>query len=157
MAQLRAAFADWHAPVQEIIAACDKCTLWGLYARPPLPHWCDGRAILLGDACHPMLPFMAQGAAMAIEDGYVLAKQLAQKNIRFTQALQNYQLARQPRTSMVQKISRDNAYLFHAHTRTARFIRRLKFKLAHSMPWVLAMVFALYMDKIYKKNVVRTD
>jgi len=161
MAQLRSAFADWHAPVQEIIAACDRCSLWGLYARPPLPHWHDGRAVLLGDACHPMLPFMAQGAAMAIEDGYLLAKKLAEQsiktNIKVTHVLQNYQSARKPRTSRVQKISRNNARLFHAHTRFARAIRQFKFKLARTSPCILVMVFALYMDRIYKKNVTRTD
>lgn len=157
MAQLRAAFADWHAPVQEIIAACDRCSLWGLFVRPPLPHWFDGRAVLLGDACHPMLPFMAQGAAMAIEDGYLLARQLAKPNIKLTQALQNYQFERQPRTSMVQKRARKNARLFHAHTRFARLIRQFKFKLARTMPCILTMVFTLYLDKIYKKNVTRTD
>ena len=56
-----------------LIAAVEECFLWGLFDHPPLPAWTDGRLALLGDACHPMLPFLAQGATMALEDAWVLA------------------------------------------------------------------------------------
>ena len=72
-----AAFAGWHAQVRRIIAAADTCFIWALFDRDPLPRWSVGRVTLLGDACHPMYPFMGQGAAQAIEDGAALAACLA--------------------------------------------------------------------------------
>src|SRR5262245_712008 len=69
---LRAAFADWHSNLRAIIEAIDETFIWGLFDRAPLPGWSVGRVTLLGDAAHPMLPFMAQGAAQALEDGVSL-------------------------------------------------------------------------------------
>jgi salicylate hydroxylase len=63
----------WHPQVRQIIAAADTCFIWALFDRDPLPRWSVGCTTLLGDACHPMYPFMGQGAAMAIEDGAALA------------------------------------------------------------------------------------
>src|SRR5213079_1408259 len=68
-----AAFEGWHPQVRQIIAAADTCFVWALFDREPLPRWSVGRTTLLGDACHPMYPFMGQGAAQAIEDGATLA------------------------------------------------------------------------------------
>ncbi len=64
-----AAFEGWHGQVRRIIAAAETCFIWALFDRDPLQRWSVGRATLLGDACHPMYPFMGQGAAQAIEDG----------------------------------------------------------------------------------------
>jgi salicylate hydroxylase len=61
-----AAYAGWHPRVRSIIEAVDETFVWGLFDRAPLPRWSVGRVTLLGDACHPMLPFMAQGAAQGI-------------------------------------------------------------------------------------------
>ncbi len=72
-----AAFAGWHPEVRHIIAAAETCFIWALFDRDPLPRWSVGRTTLLGDACHPMYPFMGQGAAQAIEDGAALAACLA--------------------------------------------------------------------------------
>ena len=77
VADARAAFAGWHPQLHGILGAVEETFVWGLFDRPPLPRWSVGRATLLGDACHPMLPFMAQGAAQAIEDGAALAALLA--------------------------------------------------------------------------------
>ena len=66
-----AAFEGWHPQVRRIIAAAETCFIWALFDRDPLPRWSVGRTTLLGDACHPMYPFMGQGAAQAIEDGGV--------------------------------------------------------------------------------------
>ena len=76
-AQAVADFAGWHPVVTTLIGAADEHYRWALFDRPPLARWHDGRAVLVGDACHPMLPFLAQGAAMAIEDAWVLAAMLA--------------------------------------------------------------------------------
>ena len=72
-----AAFDGWHPQVRHIIAAADTCFIWALFDRDPLPRWSIARTTLLGDACHPMYPFMGQGAAQAIEDGAALAACLA--------------------------------------------------------------------------------
>ena len=84
-----------------------------LYERDPLPHWSQGRVSLLGDACHPMMPFMAQGAGMAIEDAVVLARNLdaVQDAEGVAQALQNYEAMRKQRTSQIQIGSRGNNWL----------------------------------------------
>ena len=63
-------------PPGALLAAVEDCFLWGLFDHAPLPRWTAGRLALLGDACHPMLPFLAQGATMALEDAWVLAAAL---------------------------------------------------------------------------------
>ena len=71
-----ARYEGWHPTVRGLIAAFPETYIWALHDRLPLPQWSDGRVTLLGDACHPMLPFMAQGAAQSIEDGAALASLL---------------------------------------------------------------------------------
>ena len=69
LADVIAAYAGWHPQIRGILDAAEETFIWALFDRAPLPRWSVGRVTLLGDACHPMLPFMAQGAAQAIEDG----------------------------------------------------------------------------------------
>ena len=57
-----------------VLEACPDCHKWAILEREPLPRWSDGRVVLLGDACHPMTPYMAQGGATAIEDAAILAR-----------------------------------------------------------------------------------
>ena len=76
-AELAAAFAGWSPPVSALLGAVAQTWRWALFDRPARPRWSEGRATLLGDAAHPMLPFLAQGAAMAVEDAVVLAEALA--------------------------------------------------------------------------------
>ncbi len=105
-------FGNWAQPIPDIIAACGTCFVWALFDRDPLPRWHDERVVLLGDACHPMPPFQAQGAAMAIEDAIVLAKCVQAQGISAT-ALGTYEKLRKPRTSRVLASARANMGVFH--------------------------------------------
>jgi salicylate hydroxylase len=109
-----AAYAGWHPQVSAILGAVDESFVWALFDREPLERWVEGRIALLGDACHPMLPFMAQGAAQAIEDGATLAACLADAvNADLTRALSRYETLRQPRANRVQAMSAVNKTRFH--------------------------------------------
>ena len=109
-----AAFEGWHPQVRQIISAADTCFIWALFDRDPLLQWSIGRATLLGDACHPMYPFMGQGAAQAIEDGAALAAcLLAAGNADPTAALKDYERLRLPRVTRLQDMSRANKTRFH--------------------------------------------
>src|SRR5215471_18979952 len=77
---LRAAYYGFHRDVRVVLAACPDCHKWAILEREPLARWSDGRVALLGDACHPMTPYMAQGGATAIEDAAILARCLEQFN-----------------------------------------------------------------------------
>ncbi len=104
--------AFWHADVQRIIHAIDAPFKWALLGRDPLPRLNEGRVALLGDAAHPMLPFMAQGANMAIEDGMVLARCLDAYDDP-EEGFRRYDAARLARTSRAVLASLDNARRFH--------------------------------------------
>jgi salicylate hydroxylase len=106
------ALSDFAAPVRRVAGAATTLMRSALYDRDPLPRWGEGRMTLLGDACHPMLPFMAQGAGMAIEDAVVLARCLADVPADgVEEALARYATARLARTSAVQGGSRANDFL----------------------------------------------
>jgi salicylate hydroxylase len=111
-AELRRDFAGWAAPIRELLAKVDTAWRWALFDRAPLPRWSKGRATLLGDAAHPMLPFLAQGAAMAIEDAAALVRHLSSA-LAVEGALKAYDAERLPRATRVQAASRRNATLFH--------------------------------------------
>ena len=109
---LRQAYAAFHPDARALLAACDTVLASALYIRDPLPKWSGERMVLLGDACHPMMPFMAQGAGMAIEDAVVLSRALT--NARpddIRAALARYERARQDRTARIQIGSRGNNWL----------------------------------------------
>jgi len=112
--ELKSDFAGWHEQIQLLIdnVDCDSLFKWALYDRPPMRSWGRGRATLLGDACHPTLPFMAQGAAMAIEDSAVLATCL-DKDDDIPASLKRYEDLRRDRTARIQNGSRRNATVFH--------------------------------------------
>ena len=105
-------FAGWHEDLQVLIRAVERCFRWGLFDRAPMDRWSDGSTTLLGDACHPMLPFMAQGAVMAIEDAWTLAQCLV-ANDEPAAALRRYEDLRRDRTAEVQRMSRANIQFFH--------------------------------------------
>ena len=112
--ELKSDFSGWHEDVQMLIDHADRDSLykWALFDRRPMSAWGRGRVTLLGDACHPTLPFMAQGAAMAIEDSAVLAACLKRAS-DIPLALQRYEDLRRERTAGVQNGSRRNATVFH--------------------------------------------
>jgi salicylate hydroxylase len=109
----RAAYRDWHPQVRAILDAPQEIFIWALLDRPPLPRWSVGRVTLLGDACHPMLPFMAQGAAQAIEDGAALAAMLTRHGADVPTALRAYEAARLPRTARIQALATAGKTRFH--------------------------------------------
>jgi salicylate hydroxylase len=115
--RFKADFAGWHPEVQAIIDAADKegCYRWSLYSRPVMRNWSTRRATLLGDAVHPTLPYLAQGACMAIEDGAVLTRALDQIE-SIADALQLYQRSRIDRTIRIVNQSAANRKLFHLRT-----------------------------------------
>lgn len=111
--ELREVYRDFHPHARALLAACDSVLKTALYERDPLPAWSQGAITLLGDACHPMMPFMAQGAGSAIEDAVVLARcvGLAGQAGGVPAALRRYEAARQERASRIQIGSRGNNWL----------------------------------------------
>ena len=113
--ELRAAFADFHHDVRAVLAAAPEVHKWGIFERDPLPAWRRGRVVLLGDACHPMTPYMASGAAMALEDAVVLARCFDElSDERIERVLDAYEATRKPRTSQVQAGSSANTWMRNA-------------------------------------------
>ena len=106
-------YEGWHPQIATILNAVDETFKWALFDRNPLPEWSQGRVALLGDACHPMLPFMAQGAAQAIEDGAALAACLKHAGFDIPSAFRAYVTLRKPRATEVQERSRANSTSFH--------------------------------------------
>ena len=111
--ELRGFYKNFHPDARALLDACDSTLKSALYEREPLPQWSVGTVTLLGDACHPMLPFMAQGAGMAIEDAVVLGRALAGVSTReqASQALLAYEGARKERTAKIQIGSRGNQWM----------------------------------------------
>lgn len=111
--QLLAHYAAWPPRIRNLLALPDRWLKWALYERPRLPRWSAGPVTLLGDAAHPMLPFLAQGAAMAIEDAVVLAHELGVDADRPDRAFRRYERRRIGRTARVQRTARQNGRLYH--------------------------------------------
>jgi len=112
IAELRAAYADFHPEARALLDACSDVTRSALHVREPMDRWSRDRVTLLGDAAHPMVPFMAQGACMAIEDAVVLGRALAKADTSsIPAALKTYENARRERTARVQRGSLANEWL----------------------------------------------
>lgn len=110
--ELRTRFADFRGPVDDILARVSEVHLWALFLRPVAQKWQNGRVALLGDAAHPTLPFMAQGACLALEDAWVLSR-CFQEQSGVRRALEVYEAARKPRARKVVAAARANARNFH--------------------------------------------
>jgi salicylate hydroxylase len=125
-ATLAAEFADWNPQARRLLASVDTTFTWGLYDREPLTRWTQGRLCLLGDAAHPMLPHMGQGANQAIEDAMALATLLRGASAAdVPKALTRYETLRRDRTGRVQRLSRTNGVRLDSGS-AARFMQ----------PWV---------------------
>ena len=117
--QLRRGFAGWHPNVTRLLDHVEETFLWGLFGRPAQVRWVDGPVVLIGDAAHPMLPFMAQGAAMALEDVATLVHELRVGGDLPT-ALIAHEKRRWPRVTQVQHRSFANGQFFHKRSGVAR-------------------------------------
>ena len=119
-------YARWNPDLLGLIQSSEKYYKWALYDRDPLERWTIGRITLLGDSAHPMLPYLGQGACMAIEDGCVLAEAIARTPDGIELALANYEFARKPRTTRAQLGSRVRARENHLVSPFARFRRDVR-------------------------------
>ena len=112
---LAAEYAGWDKPVQDTINSLEETFRWGIYDRAPLPYWSTGRIALMGDAAHPMVPHIGQGAGQSIEDGFTLAVLLegcAAKDV--ADRLDLYQKLRLERTSNAQALAREAGKLYRS-------------------------------------------
>jgi salicylate hydroxylase len=122
-------YADWNPAITTLIANTDRLYKWALYDREPLKAWTSGRITLLGDSAHPMLPYLAQGACMAIEDAYALAALLAAQANDIESALKTYEQVRLPRTAQVQRNSSARARTNELASPWAQMKRDIAYKL----------------------------
>jgi salicylate hydroxylase/6-hydroxynicotinate 3-monooxygenase len=110
--QMRAAFIGFHPQARVILEACPDVRKWALVERDPLARWSEDRVVLIGDACHPMLPYMAQGAGSSLEDAVVLARCLAGIDLDgFADAFRKFERNRKERTSRIQLGARRNVWM----------------------------------------------
>ncbi len=127
--ELLAGYQGWNDKLVRLFSQASAVFKWGLFDRDPMPAWSVGRATLLGDAAHPMLPFLSQGAAMAIEDGYVLAAALDAHKADPKQGLARYEELRRPRTARVQLESRERGRTYHLASPLALLKRDVAYRL----------------------------
>ena len=109
-ANLRAAFTDFSGPCRSMLETVQTVNLWGLFRHPVAERWFGDGTVLLGDAAHPTLPFLAQGANLALEDAWVLAN-----TVSAGQTLESYQNIRRPRAEKVIEAANGNAWKYHMH------------------------------------------
>jgi salicylate hydroxylase len=134
---LGAEYAGWDDPVLETIGALDRTFRWGIYDRAPLPYWSTARMTLLGDAAHPMVPHLGQGAAQAIEDGFTLAVLLeGAKRKDVPRRLKAYEKLRIERTSRIQAVARDAGRFYRAEYENASERDRLMGKWMSAAGWI---------------------
>jgi len=129
VAELTTAYAGWNPALTRLYPCSERWYKWALYDREPLERWSKGRATLLGDSAHAMLPYLAQGAAMAIEDGCVLAAMIARHRDDLDAALSSYEQLRVPRTRLAVLGSRQRARENHLASPWARLKRDVTFAL----------------------------
>ena len=138
--ELKEYFSNWNSEITAMIeeANDESCYKWALYHRKPTNKWVNNRVVLLGDACHPALPFLAQGAAMAIEDAQILASSLSKKHLHASKKLDNYKKIRFPRTKKIQFLSNLNSKIFHLSGIFEYFRNRLA---KYVIPKIMTYIF----------------
>lgn len=124
--ELLATYPGWNEALLQLFSRSDHYYKWALYDREPLDRWSKGRITLLGDAAHAMLPYLAQGACMAIEDGYVLAEAIMRSPQDLTAALERYEAMRISRTRRTVLGSRFRAQENHLASPWKRIYRDVK-------------------------------
>jgi len=131
-------FSTWNPSLQSALAAVGDWTIWSLFDRRPRSNWSNNRVTLLGDAAHPVLPFLAQGAALAIEDAFVLASGLAAATDNPAAAFATYEAQRKPRSAKIQAESRRNGSIYHMGwpLSFARNLAMSRIKVADRYDWI---------------------
>lgn len=121
---LQAAFAEFGPEVHALLDRVERVGLWGLFRHPVAPQWSQGRGVLMGDAAHPTLPFLAQGANMALEDAWVLADAL-QGAETVAEGFAAYQSRRRDRCARIIKAASGNAWKYHLSAPPVRWAAHL--------------------------------
>jgi salicylate hydroxylase len=127
--ELAAAYPGWHEKLHRLFERASEVYKWGLFDRDPMTSWTAGRVTLLGDAAHPMLPYLSQGAAMAMEDSLVLGRMLAEPAHDVAEALALYEAIRIPRTTRVLLTSRAQGSKNHLASPWARLRRDIAYRI----------------------------
>ncbi len=125
---MRAVFADFGQDVRALLSRVEQVNLWGLFRHPVAPSWQAGNVALLGDAAHPTLPFLAQGANMALEDAWTLGKCLSAAS-DISSALARYQDLRKDRTARIVMAASKNAWKYHLSLKPVRGLAHAGLKL----------------------------
>jgi len=150
--ELLPSFKSWAKPAYALLQQVTEWHTWPLYDRNPALVWGRGQVTLLGDAAHPMLPFLAQGGAMAIEDAWVVAALLKDNLGNPETALRAYEALRSPRTGRVSETARSNATMFHLSGRQ-RLMRNLALKASRTAPGLLLRKY----DWLYGYNALNEE
>ena len=144
-------FKDFSDEASKIIASIESVYKWGLFKYPMKKNWYNDRVILVGDAAHPTLPFLAQGAAMAIEDSFVIASKIS-KFPKLSFAFNEFQRERLPRVRRIVSASAKNARTFHLSNVMSRLVLHFFLRLITKfLPHLLVKRF----DWIYDHNVTK--
>ena len=126
-------FEGWHPTITSILEKSNRLYKWALFDRHPLTRWSDGRVVIIGDAAHPMLPFLAQGGAMSIEDAWALANCVSRDN-SIKVSLNDFYKMRINRTTMIHRLSRKYGRLFHLNSSFSRLM-------TYAPVWMLGTLF----------------
>jgi salicylate hydroxylase len=129
VSEVTTTYAGWNSALTRLYPCSERWYKWALYDRDPLEKWSRGRATLLGDSAHAMLPYLGTGAGMALEDACVLAAAVTRQSDDLGAALAAYELARKPRTQAAVLGARARAKENHLASPWARLKRDLKFRL----------------------------
>lgn len=149
---LRAAFAGFGPDVRRLLDSVESAHLWGLFRHQVASRWVHGRKVLLGDAAHPTLPFLAQGANLALEDAWVLATAIRRHEL--TEALERYQALRIPRATRVVNAATRNARNYHLRFPPFRLVAHAALKTAGAIaPAAMIRRF----DWIYRHDVTSLE